>query len=87
MPDSWLGRVFAWAVVGAAAAGVGAFLYAAIVRAKDWSHPAAARGAGVGTLGLIIAGLGAVLHSGLAEAAGGLVVLVGLVWAASGLGD
>lgn len=87
MHDSWPGRIFAWIIVGAVAAGLGAFLYAAVFRAKDWTHPAAARGAGVGALGLLIAGLGALLHSGLVEAAGGSVALVGLVWAASGLGD
>ncbi|MDD5628751.1 MAG: hypothetical protein PHU21_06785 [Elusimicrobia bacterium] len=87
MPESWPSRVLAWAIVAAVAAGLGAFLYAAIFRAREWSHPAAARGAGVGTIGLLVLGLGAWLHSGLVEAAGGLAALAGLAWAASGLGD
>ena len=77
----------AWLIVGAVAAGVGAFLYAAIFRAKDWTHPGAARGAGVGTLGLLIVGLGAFLHAGAVEAVGGAAALAGFVWAASALGD
>ena len=87
MHDPWLSRIFAWVIVAAVAAGVGAFLYAAIFRAKDWTHPAAARGAGIGVLGLLIVGLGALVRNGWAEAAGGVVALAGLVWAASGLAD
>ena len=87
MHDSWLGRIFAWVLVGAVAAGVGAFLYAAIFRAKDWTHPAAARGAGIGVLGLLIVGIGALVKMTGVEAAGGVVALAGFVWAAAGLAD
>jgi hypothetical protein len=87
MHDSWLSRICAWAIVGAAAAGVGAFLYAAIFRAKEWTHPAAARGAGIGVLGLFAVGLGALVHSGGVEAAGVFVALAGAVWAGYGLAD
>ena len=87
MPDSLLSRAFAWLIVSAAAAALGAFLYAALFRAKDWTHPAAARGAGLGVIGLLIAGCGAFLHSGAVEAVGGAAALAGALWAAAGLAD
>ncbi|MBI5241652.1 MAG: hypothetical protein HY926_14360 [Elusimicrobia bacterium] len=83
MRDSLLG----WAIVGLLCVGAGAFLYAAVFRAKDWTHPAAARGAGVGVLGLIVTGLGVWgEYSGL-KWTGGAAALAGFVWAAAGLAD
>ena len=85
--DSLIGRAFAWLIVAAVAAALGAFLYAAIFRAKEWTHPAAARGAGLGVLGLLVVGIGALARVGVVEAVGGVVALAGAVWAASGLAD
>ena len=94
MQESLAGRLAAWTVLGLVAAAVGGMLYAAIFRSKDWTHPAAARGSGIGALGLIVLAIGAVAKSngsggwtGAVEAAGAVIAVVGAAWAAWGLSD
>jgi uncharacterized membrane protein len=72
---------------------VGGFLYATIVRARDWNYPRAARGIGIALLGLIVVGVAAVAESDGAgdwawflKAAGIAVAVVGGLWWLIGMG-
>jgi hypothetical protein len=93
MESTWWEIAIGLVIILIPVALLGLFLYATIIRSKDWNNPDVARGLGIGIIGLVIIGIAAIARNSevgewidYVNYLGIGIVVVGIVWFFYGMG-